>query len=80
MNIGIIIAAVLISLAIGAIIGIAYRKKVAESKIHSAEEEAKKIVNMAKVEAENLKKTKIYLQEINGIDHIIIDYVAIILY
>ena len=42
MNIGIIIAAVLISLAIGAIIGIAYRKKVAESKIHSAEEEAKK--------------------------------------
>ena len=59
MNIGIIIAAVLISLAIGAIIGIAYRKKVAESKIHSAEEEAKKIVNMAKVEAENLKKTKI---------------------
>ena len=59
MNIGIIIAAVLISLAIGTIIGIAYRKKVAESKIHSAEEEAKKIVNMAKVEAENLKKTKI---------------------
>ena len=59
MNIGIIIAAILISLAIGAIIGIAYRKKVAESKIHSAEEEAKKIVNMAKVEAENLKKTKI---------------------
>ena len=59
MNIIIIIAAVLISLAIGAIIGIAYRKKVAESKIHSAEEEAKKIVNMAKVEAENLKKTKI---------------------
>ena len=59
MNIGIIIAAVLISLAIGAIIGIAYRKKVAESKINSAEEEAKKIVNMAKVEAENLKKTKI---------------------
>ena len=42
MNIGIIIAAVLISLAIGAIIGIAYRKKVAESKINGAEEEAKK--------------------------------------
>ena len=43
MNIGIIIATVLISLAIGILIGIAYRKKVAESKINSAEEEAKKI-------------------------------------
>ena len=59
MNIGIIIAAVLISLAIGILVGIAYRKKVAESKINSAEEEAKKIVNMAKIEAENLKKAKI---------------------
>lgn len=59
MNPGIIIAAVLISLAIGVIIGIAYRKKVAESKIRSAEDEAKKIVNMAKTEAENLKKSKI---------------------
>ena len=59
MNIGIIIATVLISLAIGILIGIAYRKKVAESKINSAEEEAKKIVNIAKTEAENLKKSKI---------------------
>lgn len=59
MNIGIIIAAVLISLAIGVLVGIAYRKKVAESKINSAEEESKKIVNMAKIEAENLKKAKI---------------------
>ena len=59
MNIGIIIAAVLISLAIGVLIGIAYRKKVAESKINSAEEESKKIVSMAKIEAENLKKAKI---------------------
>jgi ribonuclease Y len=59
MNIGIIIAAVLISLAIGIVIGVAYRKKVAESKINSAEEESRKIVNMAKTEAENLKKTKI---------------------
>ena len=56
MNIGILIAAVLISLAIGVLLGIAYRKKVAESKINSAEEESKKIVNMAKIEAENLKK------------------------
>ena len=59
MNIGILIAAVLISLAIGVLLGIAYRKKVAESKINSAEEESKKIVNMAKIEAENLKKAKI---------------------
>lgn len=59
MNIGIIIAAILISLAIGILLGITYRKKVAESKINSAEEEAKKIVNTAKTEAENLKKAKI---------------------
>ena len=59
MNIGIIIAAVLISLAIGILMGIAYRKKIAESKINSAEEESKKIVSMAKIEAENLKKAKI---------------------
>ena len=59
MNIGIIIAAVLISFAIGIMLGIAYRKKVAESKIKSAEEESKKIVNMAKVEADNLKKAKV---------------------
>ena len=59
MNIVITIAAVLISLAIGVLLGIAYRKKVAESKINSAEEESKKIVNMAKIEAENLKKAKI---------------------
>ena len=59
MNIVIIIAAVLISLAIGVLLGIVYRKKVAESKINSAEEESKKIVSMAKIEAENLKKAKI---------------------
>ena len=56
MNIGIIIAAVLISFAIGVPVGIVYRKKVAESKINSAEQEAKKLVDMAKIEAENLKK------------------------
>ena len=59
MNIGIIIAAILISLAIGVLLGIVYRKKIAESKIHSAEEESKKILSMAKIEAENLKKAKI---------------------
>ncbi len=59
MEIGIVIAAVLISFAIGVPVGIAYRKKIAESKIKSAEEESKKIVDLAKIEAENLKKAEI---------------------
>ena len=59
MNIGVIVAAVLISLVIGAIIGVIYRKKIAESKVGNAEEEAKRIIDMAKIEAENLKKAKI---------------------
>ena len=59
MNIAIIIVSVLISLAIGTVIGIVYRKKIAESKVGVAEEEAKRIVNMAKIEAENLKKEEI---------------------
>ena len=60
MTIIITIAAVLISLAVGAIVGIAYRKKVAESKIQGAENEAKRIVESAKKEAENLKKEEIF--------------------
>ena len=59
MTIVIIIAAVLISFAIGVPVGMAYRKKVAESKIQGAENEAKRLVEIAKVEAENLKKEKI---------------------
>lgn len=59
MNIAVIVAAVLISLAIGVVAGMAYRKKVAESKVGNAEEEAKRIVNMAKIEAENMKKEEI---------------------
>ena len=60
MNIIIIIVSVLISLVIGIIIGNVYRKKVAESKIQGAENEAKRLVNTAKVEAENLKKAEIF--------------------
>ncbi len=60
MTIVITIAAVLISLAIGIPIGIAYRKKVAESKIQGAENEAKRLVDLAKKEAENLKKEEIF--------------------
>ncbi len=60
MTIIIVIAAVLISLAIGIPIGMAYRKKVAESKIQGAENEAKRLVDLAKIEAENLKKEEIF--------------------
>ena len=60
MNILIIIAAVLISLAIGFLVGMIYRKKVAESKIQGAENEAKRLIDLAKKEGENLKKEEIF--------------------
>ena len=60
MNIAIIIAAVLISLAIGIPVGMTLRKKIAESKIESAEKEAQRVVDLAKIEAENLKKEEIF--------------------
>ncbi len=60
MTIVIVVAAVLISLAIGIPIGMVYRKKVAESKIQGAENEAKRLVDLAKIEAENLKKEEIF--------------------
>ncbi len=59
MYIVIIVATFLISLAIGALIGMTYRKKIAESKLGSAEQEAKRIVDLAKIEAENMKKEEI---------------------
>ena len=59
MNSLIIIATFLISLVIGIIIGMIMRKKIAESKIESAEQEAKRLVDLAKVEAENIKKEEI---------------------
>ena len=58
MNIGIVIAAVLVSLTIGVGAGIAYKNKIEDSKIGSVEE-AKKLVEMAKIEAENIKKEEI---------------------
>ena len=60
MNTVIIVIAILISLAIGFFVGMAYRKKVAESKIQGAENEAKRLVDLAKIEAENLKKEEIF--------------------
>ena len=60
MTIVIIIVSVVISFAIGVPVGMAYRKKVAESKIQGAENEAKRLVDLAKIEAENLKKEEIF--------------------
>ena len=57
MNIGIIIAAVLISFAIGVPVGMAYRKKIAESKIGAAEKEAKR--RRAAGEAEAIKQVAV---------------------
>ena len=56
----IIVAAILISLAIGLLIGMFIRKKIAESKIESAEQEAKRLVELAIIEAENLRKEEIF--------------------
>ena len=56
----IIVAAVLISLVIGILVGVVIRKKIAESKINGAEEEAKKLVELAKIEEDNLKKEEIF--------------------
>ena len=52
MNIGVIVAAVLISLEIVAVVGVLYRKKIAESKEGNDEEDAERLVNMAKIGAE----------------------------
>ena len=60
MNGLVVIATFLISLAIGFFVGMALRKKIAESKIESAEKEAKRLVDLAKVEAENMKKEQIF--------------------
>ena len=59
MNSLIIVATFLISIAIGIVVGMMLRKKVAESKIQGAEQEAKRLVDLAKIEAENLKKEEI---------------------
>ena len=55
----IIVASVLVALAVGIAIGIIYRKKVAESTIGSAQQEATRIVNEAVSKAESKKKEAI---------------------
>ena len=60
MDIVINIAVFLVSAVIFTFVGIFIRKKVAESKMQSAESEAKKILEMANIEAENKKKEEIF--------------------
>ena len=60
MDIVINIAVFLISAIIFTFVGIYIRKKSAESKKHSAENEAKRIIEMAQIEAENKKKEEIF--------------------
>ena len=55
----IVIATLLISAVIFIPIGIFIRKKVAESKIQSAEKEAQRLIENVKIEAENLKKEEL---------------------
>ena len=59
MNALIIVATFLISAVIFIPVGVVIRKKIAESKIHSAEEEAKKLIENVKIEAENLRKQQL---------------------
>ena len=60
MQIAIIIATILISAVVFIPVGVAFRKRVAESKIDGAETEAKKILELANKEAENIKKEELF--------------------
>lgn len=60
MEIVIIIATILISAIVFIPIGVAIRKRIAESKIKGAENEAKQILELANKEAENKKKEEIF--------------------
>ena len=60
MQIVIIIATFLISAIIFIPVGVSIRKRIAESKIKGAENEAKKILELANKEAENKKKEEIF--------------------
>ena len=56
----IVIITLLVSAAIFIPLGITIRKKIAESKIKSAENEAKRLLENVKIEAENTKKEEIF--------------------
>ena len=59
MQVLIIIATLLISAVIFIPVGVIIRKRIAESKIQSAESEAKRLIENVKIEAENLKKEEL---------------------
>lgn len=59
MQILIIVATILISAVVFIPVGVFIRKKIAESKIQSAEREANRLIESVKVEAENLKKEEL---------------------
>ncbi len=59
-NVIIVIVTLLISAAIFIPLGIALRKRIAESKIKSAENEAKRLLENVKIEAENTKREEIF--------------------
>ena len=60
MNIAIIIATFLISAIVFIPVGVLIRKKIAESQIKGAENEAKQILELANKEAENKKKEELF--------------------
>ena len=55
----IIVATILVSAAVFIPVGVKIRKKTAESKIQSAEKEAKRIIDNVKIEAENARKEEL---------------------
>ena len=60
MDIVINIAIFLITAIVFTFVGVFIRKRIAESKLKSAENEAQRILEMAKIEAENSKKEEIF--------------------
>ena len=60
MDIVIYIAIFLVSAVIFTFVGFFIRKKIAESKMNSAESEAKRIIELANKEAENVRKEEIF--------------------
>ncbi len=60
MEIVIVIATILISAIVFIPVGVLIRKKIAESKIKGAENEARKIIELANKDAENIKKEEIF--------------------
>ena len=60
MEFVIYIAIFLVSAVVFTFVGIAIRKKIAESKVGSAENEAKRIIELAQKEAENKRKEEIF--------------------